>query len=352
MALKNLGIDMEHAFSCDVNKHAKATIMANFPPKTFYDDLTKRDNSTAAKADIYIAGFPCQPFSSAGKQEGFEDTIGRGQIFWYVREYLEKQSPRVFVLENVKGLATTKGGGCLRAILDSLEALGTYSIYHQVLNTKEHGLPQSRARMYFVGIKKSYDDKSFAFPEPLPKEKRPSIEAFLDPPCGRPSRQDLPPKSAGNARYNVINQLKELELKGSNPLKEPWIIDIDSTPAWVTRMLGQMPCMTRSRGKGHWVSNRGRRVNKNEMMRCQGIDATTFKVAVSPTQLGAQIGNAMSVNILERLFCRILPAAKLVAHGAVFDRWASGKPPAQFTGARAKRTADSIAASARKRARA
>jgi len=353
MALTNLGVNMRHAFSCDVCPHVKTTIEANFPPNVFYDDLTKRDNSTAPKADIYIAGFPCQSFSSAGKQQGFEDTLGRGQIFWYVRDYLQQQSPRVFVLENVKGLASTKGGGCLHAILDSLEGLGCYNIYHQLLNTKEHGIPQSRARMYFVGIKKSHDDKTFAFPAALPADKRPSIEAFLDPRLGRPSRQDLPPKSSSTARKNVIQVLKDIErTKDSDPLKEPWIIDIDSSPHWANKSLGLMPCMTRSRGAGHWVTNRGRRVNKHEMMRLQGINPNTFKVAVSNTQLGRQIGNSMSVNILERLFCRILPAAQLVPHGSLFDRWESGKPPASLTSVRAKRAADSVAAGSRKRARA
>merc|ERR1719323_711630 len=90
------------------------------------------------------------------------------------------------------------------------------------------------------------------------------------------------------------------------------------------------PCFTCSRGAGHWVTSRQRRTTKAEMMRLQGMCPETFKVAVSPTRLGIQIGNAMSANVLERLFARALPAAGLVPHGSLKDRWGSDKPPASL----------------------
>merc|ERR1712086_520091 len=79
------------------------------------------------------------------------------------------------------------------------------------------------------------------------------------------------------------------------------------------------------RGAGHWVTNRGRRMLKTEMMRLQGMDPTMFTVAVSNAQLGKQLGNTMSVCVLERLFTRLLPAAKLVRGGIVKDRWENGQ---------------------------
>jgi len=168
LALQNLGVPVDHLFACDVNKHAKSTILANFPPKVFYDDLTTRDNSVAAKADLYVAGFPCQPFSTAGKQEGFADKSGRGTIFFKVREYIAAQVPKVFVLENVSGLVKINGGSYFQAILESLRALGTHNIYHQILDTKQHGVPQSRRRVYIVGIEKSCDTGTFEYPLPVP----------------------------------------------------------------------------------------------------------------------------------------------------------------------------------------
>jgi len=84
------------------------------------------------------------------------------------------------------------------------------------------------------------------------------------------------------------------------------------------------PCITVSRGEGHWVTSRGRHTKKQEMMRLQGMDPTKFTVAVTQAQLGKQLGNTMSVNVLERLFVCLLPAANLVKKNEVKDRWENG----------------------------
>jgi len=339
--LKNLGVEVDHLFACDVDKNAKATIMANFPPKVFYDDLTIRDNKKAPKASLYVAGFPCQPFSMAGKQEGFADTHGRGTIFFKVREYIVTQSPSVFVLENVKGLLMIQGGQYFDAVMESLRALGKYNISWQVLDTKEHGVPQTRQRVYIVGIKKSLDQGSFAFPEPIPHV---SIEKFLEPRKGRPAKTQLPPKRSGTARANVIKVLAKLEKEGQNPFLKPFIMDCDSTYSRMTYKLDATPCMTCGRRSGHWISNRGRRMTTGEMMRLQGMNPDGFVQKVSDQQLGKQIGNAMSVNVLERIFVRLLPAAGLVPASKLQDRWeaaalaAPSTPPRKPAPATQKRT--------------
>merc|ERR1712194_785738 len=80
---------------------------------------------------------------------------------------------------------------------------------------------------------------------------------------------------------------------------------------------------------------RGRRMLKTEMMRLQGMDPTKFMVAVSESRLGHQLGNTMSVCVLERLFTQILPAAKLV-RGTIKDRWASGQALKKLMATRGK----------------
>jgi len=301
-AMENLGVNFEHRFSCDVDKHARATIQANFPHGKMYEDVTTRCNTSAPSCDLYVAGFPCQPFSSAGLQQGFKDKRGRGKIFFFVREYIEKQRPRVFVLENVSGLVKLNKGRYFAAILKSLEQLGGYNISHRILDTKQNGVPHSRRRVYIVGIRQDADRGTFTFPEPIPA---PSMNLFLD---SRPKKAivaaGLPPKTQTTARGNVVTTLRKLKREGSDPLEEPFLIDCDSSAARSKSMLNVSPCITCGRRSGHWVTNRGRRLRKMEMTRLQGVDPTKFPVAVSEDVNERQRASTMSVNVLERLGSR------------------------------------------------
>ena len=184
-ALQNLGISFKHLFSCDNDPHAMKTISANHQPEKIYKDVKNRDNSKVPSSDLYIAGFPCQSFSAAGKQEGFEDKQGKGNVFFSILDYIKTQKPKVFILENVKGLVTLDKGKCLRTILKALRSIPhqttkqAYEIHHQVLNTKDHGIPQHRPRWYCVGIRKDTfkgTTSSFAFPQGI---ACPSIEDVL-----------------------------------------------------------------------------------------------------------------------------------------------------------------------------
>ena len=126
-------------------------IQSNFAPDHLYKDVTTRDHKRTPNCDVYIAGFPCQPFSTAGKQQGFSDTKGRGTVFFDILQYITTKRPKVFILENVKGLVTTQNGAYLNAILHELQSIGlsnnssmcagnntgAYHIYHQILDTKE-----------------------------------------------------------------------------------------------------------------------------------------------------------------------------------------------------------------------
>ena len=84
-------VDFDHAFSCDFDEQVKKTIEANFSPKIFFDDITTCDMASRPSVDIYIAGFPCQPFSSAGKRHGFEDERDRGTVYHHIYEYLDHE---------------------------------------------------------------------------------------------------------------------------------------------------------------------------------------------------------------------------------------------------------------------
>ena len=84
MALKLLGIEHEQVFACEIDKYARKSHRAIYGEDyKLYEDITKRDHSEVDQLDLYVAGFPCQAFSMAGKRKGFEDT--RVTLFFNVK---------------------------------------------------------------------------------------------------------------------------------------------------------------------------------------------------------------------------------------------------------------------------
>jgi DNA (cytosine-5)-methyltransferase 1 len=184
MALKLLGIEHEQVFACEIDKYARKSHRAIYGEDyKLYEDITKRDHSEVEQLDLYVAGFPCQAFSMAGKRKGFEDT--RGTLFFNVAEFIKINQPKCFILENVKGLLSHDGGKTFQTIISLLtdnggtangqmfipyfeDGLG-YHVYYKVLNTKDFGIPQNRERIFIVGFK---EFREFRFPKPFSLELR------------------------------------------------------------------------------------------------------------------------------------------------------------------------------------
>lgn len=112
------------------------------------NDIRTVDPWELPEADCYTAGFPCQSFSIAGKRGGFKDT--RGTLFFEIMRLAEARKPKYLFLENVRGLLSHDGGKTFGTILSSLWELG-YDAEWQVLNSKDHGVPQNRERVFIIG---------------------------------------------------------------------------------------------------------------------------------------------------------------------------------------------------------
>jgi DNA-cytosine methyltransferase len=321
MALKRMGVRYEHMFASDVDRHVRTHIAGNFLPAQWFDDLMTRDNSspTTPSVQLYIAGFPCQPFSSAGLRKGFKDK--RGIVFYGCVDYIDSKRPWIFILENVGKLVNHDGGKTFEKVMQTLRTIGdgAYAVDWKVLDTQDHGVPQSRPRVYIVGIRKDRQRSEISFPEPLP---RVSIESFLDPVDSAPTMKDLPSERSKTARRNVEHTLEKLTLGGERPLLKTFVIDHGSSARRCGVMEDKVMCITKSRPKGHWITSRGRTMNLDEMLRCQGMERC-FTQLTTDRQLGIMIGNAMSQNVLERLLIRVLPAAGLALGRPLVDRWAA-----------------------------
>lgn len=192
-ALNRLGIDYEEIFACDMDKYARQTFIHNYgKPKYYPADVYERE-IPAESLDIYMTSPPCQAFSLAGKRLGKEDK--RGILFFNSLEFIEINKPRYFIFENVKGLLSDDGGKTFsewvnllggksvngNPILFPYEGTVPYHLYWQVLNAKEHGVPQNRERVFLIGIRDDQDN-NFRFPaeEPLTKRLKDVLEDEVD----------------------------------------------------------------------------------------------------------------------------------------------------------------------------
>jgi DNA (cytosine-5)-methyltransferase 1 len=132
----------------EIDKYASAIYQKHFPEHKAYGDITKIVAEELPDFDLLVGGFPCQAFSIAGKRGGFEDT--RGTMFFELARILRAKQPRLCVFENVKGLLSHDGGKSFSTIIQTLDELG-YDCQWQVLNSKNHGVPQNRERVFIVG---------------------------------------------------------------------------------------------------------------------------------------------------------------------------------------------------------
>ena len=176
--------NVQCVFSSDIDKFARETYSANF-----YDvpvgDITRVDVSDIPSFDILTAGFPCQPFSIAGKREGFKD-LTRGTLFFDIADIISRTKPKAFLLENVEGILTHQKGKTFEIILETLvnelgyEVVGVektlfgklqYNKDAFLRSAKDFGIPQRRLRTYIIGFRKDLlQDNNFIL-EPLPKNR-------------------------------------------------------------------------------------------------------------------------------------------------------------------------------------
>ena len=144
-ALENLGC--ECVGWSEIDKYAIKLYSAWYNDNCNFGDVTKIEAETLPDFDLLVGGFPCQAFSIAGKRMGFDDT--RGTIFFDFARIMKAKKPKFAIFENVKGLLNHEKGKTYETILQTLNELG-YDAQWGILNTKFHGLPQNRERVYIV----------------------------------------------------------------------------------------------------------------------------------------------------------------------------------------------------------
>jgi DNA (cytosine-5)-methyltransferase 1 len=150
----------------DIDKHCVNTLTQNYPDVAVkagtMTELNLEEYSDAT-IDVLMGGVPCQSFSQAGKQKGIADN--RGQLILDFANMVKTLLPKVFLIENVKGLLHHNKGETLKYILEEYENIGQYTIQYKVLNANDFNVPQKRERLIIVGVRKD-SQKQFQFPTP------------------------------------------------------------------------------------------------------------------------------------------------------------------------------------------
>lgn len=161
LGLENAGFS--HNLLVEIDKHASATLKSNRPKWNVLCADARTVSYEGLSADVITGGFPCQAFSFAGNQLGFEDA--RGTLFFELARCIKELKPKIAVGENVRGLLAHDNGKTLKAMLSILDDLG-YRVSFKILRGQYLDVPQKRERLVIIAVRKDLD-----MPALFPREK-------------------------------------------------------------------------------------------------------------------------------------------------------------------------------------
>ena len=283
-------------FANDFEQKCADTYNINFTaPKLTVEDIKKIKSKDLPNFDLLLGGFPCQPFSVAGKRKGMEDE--RGTLFFEIASILEERKPIGFFLENVKNITGHNFGKTFQVILNKLDILN-YDVKYAVLNSMEYGnIPQNRERVYIVGFKKeTHLIEKFIFPSSL--QLKTSIQDILE------------NKVSDKYYYNDKPLFEKLK---SFPFR------FNTIYQWRRKYVrenknGVCPTLTANMGTGgHNVplimdENGVRKLTPRECARIQGFPNNYKLPDIADSYLYKQIGNSVSVPVVYRIAKNMMAA--------------------------------------------
>lgn len=150
----------ECVFACELEPHLRELYLKNYGIKP-HGDITKVDEKAIPEHDVMCAGFPCQPFSLAGKKKGAECPES-GKLIDHVIRIAKHHQPKFIVLENVPNVLTIAKGTFWDYVQESFKKIG-YKLEYKVISPVDVGIPQNRKRVFIVGSQ--LGGESFTWPE-------------------------------------------------------------------------------------------------------------------------------------------------------------------------------------------
>lgn len=313
-------------FASEIDPYARKIYTKNYGVEP-HGDITKIKASNIPNHDILCGGFPCQSFSIAGKRRGFEDT--RGTLFFEIMRIVKIKRPKLLFLENVPGLLSHDEGRTFHTILRSLDEMG-YDAEWQVFNSRNHGVPQNRERVFIIGHLRGTPGQQIF---PITANDK-SVDAIQ----GQNTNCLTSRYEGGQATgsYIIENQFNAQALTEARTEEAKEIRrktkDRDFSPRrekkLVTRKDGMANCVTSGQSKEQLIQIAGcltggghsgglhsdmttldagsgiRRLTPIECERLQGYP-DNWTAGISDTQRYKCLGNAVTVNVIEFIARRL-----------------------------------------------
>ena len=284
---------VECVFANDMVETSKRAYDTNFGHPLTLQDLNDIKVADIPAHDILTGGFPCQPFSIAGKQEGFNDS--RSNVFWKILEIVDYHKPNFIVLENVKNLVSHDNKKTFETIKSELTKRG-YLIQCKVQNTAEiTGIPQHRERIYIVCMKSEEIYAKFSLD--FNKIEKKQIESLLE--------ENVPDK------YYYTDKSSTWDLVKKDVVKQNTIYQYRRVYVRENKS-NECPTLTANMGTGgHNVplvlDNKGvRKLTPRECFNFQGFPESYALPKLSDASLYKLAGNAVSVPVVKLIADRLL----------------------------------------------
>jgi DNA (cytosine-5)-methyltransferase 1 len=290
-------------FSNDFDSYATEVYRKNFGD---IDSRPLQDIGTAElpkKFDVLLAGFPCQPFSTAGKKKGFSDA--RGTMFFELVKILKATEPRAFFFENVRHLLTHDGGRTFSTMLQILKCELGYEVFVSILNSKDFGVPQNRERLYIVGFKNPSAKFDFSA---LKKKKTKPIKSILE-------TEVLPEYHLSERYYEGLLNHRARHAKAGNGFGCQILDPEGIANTLVAGNMGRERNLIQDkRLRKHLLESESytrrnetgvRKLTVNECKALQGFPKS-FKIPVSIAQSYRLLGNSVSVPVIREIAQQML----------------------------------------------
>lgn len=292
-AMKYENIEHEVVFACEWMKPQRESYILNHgePTSNFYEDIRDMDgNKYKDEIDLYHLSPPCQSYSMAGSRGGALDE--RGGLMFEAIKSIDDVQPKIFTVENVKGLLSSNNAQDWRNILKDFHSLPGYTISWGVMNAKHQGTPQNRERVFLVGVRADLPQMPFPKKIPLNKCLADILEDEVD------------------EKYYLSDKAIKGLTQGKSIFSERFKIK-DLSKTFYANCIDTRSPLSRRTSTFFKRNNKNSFMTTRECARCQGDFEDRFKFgSASDTKLYEFIGNAMDISTTRRLIRQILDYTK------------------------------------------